>query len=142
MAKKKKGISKVISFKNESVIFDKEDFQIMDLALKYNPELRLSAGVLKRFKKSKIKYPIKSFDVMLKLMPKSSFRIEGHHFNEKFVKRYMRQEYFPINDDSDLINKCYLALISCKEDISWAARAPENGRELLIEYSKLTKTVQ
>ena len=131
--------SEGISFENKSVIFDSSDFKIMDTALNYNSELRLCAGVLKEVKKTKTKFPIETDKVLINLLPKSSMIVEGHYLNEKFIKRYLHHEFFPILNEDELIDVVYVALMTCKNDINWAAKAPSYARELLIEYSNLIK---
>ena len=124
---------------DEHIKFEHCDFEVMDLALNHIPELRLCAGIVKAARGIKLQYPIKSTEQLIKLMPKKEIFIEGHHIRAALIERYMPNEYFPITNERELITRCYLALMRCKDDIAWAARAPSYANILLKEYATLTK---
>ncbi|WP_225427696.1 hypothetical protein [Dyella tabacisoli] len=118
----------------ERVVFTPEDHAVMDAALDYSPELRLCAGIARVARKSKLKYPVKSVQDLLPLLPKKPVFAEGHHLRAGGIETYMRKEYFPIADERELISRCYLALMACNEAMRWAAMAPANAQTLLKEY--------
>lgn len=124
---------------HDKVVFTPEDLEVMDAALDYNPELRLSAGIAKVARREKLKFPVKSAQDLLRLMPKRSVLVEGHHLRASSIETYMRKEYFPIADERELISRCYLALMTCREQMRWAASAPENAQDLIKEYMRATQ---
>jgi hypothetical protein len=123
----------------EKIVFTPEDYAVMDAALDYSPELRLSAGIAKVARREKLAYPVKSVREILKLMPKRAVYAEGHHLRASSIEMYLREEYFPIANERELISRCYLALVTCNEQMRWAARAPENAQALIKEYKRATQ---
>ena len=132
-------IQEVVKQPYERIEFTPGDFEVMDLALDHIPELRLCAGIVKAAKSAKLPYPVKSREALVKLLPKKKIFVEGHHIRAALIERYMPGEYFPIANEKELIARCYLALMRCKEDMVWAARAPSYASSLLKEFSSLTK---
>jgi hypothetical protein len=123
----------------ERLEFSAEDYEVMDLALDHDPELRLCAGVARAARGAKLAFPIKSAKALVALMPKRNMFVEGHYIRPVLIERYMRQEYFPIANERELIARCYLALMRCKEDMAWAARAPAEAPSLIKEFGSLLK---
>jgi hypothetical protein len=123
----------------ERIEFDPDDFEIMDLALDHIPELRLCAGIVKTARRAQLQYPVKSSKALQALLPKKSMFVEGHHLHAALIERYMPTAYFPITNERELIARCYIALMRCREDISWAARAPSYASSLLKQYSSAAK---
>ena len=119
--------------RDKRIEFDREDFEALDLTLNQMPELRLCAGILKTARAAKVSYPIGSSQTLVKLLPSKEVFVEGHWIRRELIDRYMRTEYFPIKDEQELIARCYLALMRCREDMSWASRAPSYAAELLKE---------
>jgi hypothetical protein len=120
------------------VVFSPDDFEILDTVLKEVPELRLCAGILRAAKAAGVKYPIKSVDQLIALLPARQMYVEGHWFRPVLISRYLREEYLPIRSDEELVTCSYLALMRCKEDTRWAAHAPPYAKELLAELPKVT----
>jgi hypothetical protein len=119
--------------------FLETDFDILDAVLKEFPELRICVGVVKAVRAKGLKYPIKSPEILVRLLPKKKLAIEGHALRADLIERYMPKGFFPINNERDLIVRCYLALMRCKDDMSWAARAPAYGMSLLKEFQQLAE---
>ena len=124
---------------DERIEFDPDDFEIMNLALDHIPELRLCAGIVKTARRAQLRYPVKSSKALQALLPKKSMFVEGHHLSAALIERYMPIEYFPITNERELIARCYIALMRCRDDISWAARAPSYALSLLKEYLSSAK---
>ncbi|WP_026853522.1 hypothetical protein [Geothrix fermentans] len=120
--------------------FNRDDFEVLDIALKEAPELRLCAGVLRAAREAKIEYPITSVKQLIKLLPEQQMYIEGHWLRPVLIERYMRQEYLPIENEQDLVARCHLALIRCREDVRWAVHAPPYASELLAELPAIPQT--
>jgi hypothetical protein len=120
---------------DERIQFTPEDFEILDLALDQNQELRLCAGVVKAARKAGLKYPLESNKVLQGLVPKKKMMVEGHQLRAALIERYMPKEYFPINDERELIARCYVALVRCMGDMTWAAQAPPDATQILKEYA-------
>lgn len=125
---------------NQRLKFDRDDFEVLDIALKEVPELRICAGVLRAARAAKLEYPITSVKQLIKLLPEQQLYIEGHWLRPALIERYMRQEYLPIENEQDLVARCYLALIRCREDVRWAAHAPPYAAELLAELPSILQT--
>jgi hypothetical protein len=115
------------------------DFEVMDITLDQIPELRICAGILKATREAKLKYPVRSTEVLATLLPKGNIFAEGHQIGRALVERYMREEYFPIANERELIARCYVALMACRNDVAWAARAPAYAETLLKEYEMLQR---
>lgn len=123
----------------ERIQFDPDDFSVMDLALDHIQELRLCAGIVKAARRVKLRYPVKLPGQLASLLPKKSMYVEGHHLNAALIDRYMPSEYFPIANERELLSRCYVALMRCREDVNWAARAPSYATTLLKEYENAIK---
>jgi hypothetical protein len=117
--------------------FGQDDFEVLDVTLKQVPELRICAGVLRVARGSNLKYPITSVKSLMKLLPSRELYVEGHWLRPALIERYMREEYLPINNDEELVARCYLALMRCHEDVRWATHAPSYAAELLAELPKI-----
>lgn len=117
--------------------FDRDDFEVLDLVLKQSPELRICAGVLRAAKAAKLKFPITSVKQLIKLLPVREIYVEGHWLRPALIERYVREEYLPIRNDHELVARCYLALMRCREDVRWATHAPPYAEELLSELPKI-----
>jgi len=118
--------------------FSPDDFEVLDTVLKEVPELRLCAGILRAVRAAQIKYPIRSIDQLIELLPARQLFVEGHWFRPVLISRYMREEYLPIRSEEELVTCCYLALIRCREDTRWAAHAPPYAKELLSELPRVS----
>lgn len=136
---KNKVIRNTIKRIDERIEFDPDDFPVMDLALDHLPELRLCAGIVKAARKAQLQYPVKSSRALQRLLPKKSMFVEGHHLRPALIERYMPIEYFPIMNERELIARCYVALMRCRDDMNWAARGPSYASSLLKEYSSAVK---
>lgn len=136
---KKSTTKKKLCRLDATIEFDQSDFDLMDLALNYDQELRLCAGIVREARRKKLSFPLKSVKSLLSLLPSKSVFVEGHHLNEIFVERYMPKEYFPVSNEMELLSRCYLALVRCRSDVQWASRAPKYAQSLLKEYSKISK---
>lgn len=123
----------------ERIKFSPQDFEVMDAALNHIPELRICTGIARHARQAKLRYPVKSTEALIKLLPKRDVYVEGHHLKAPLIERYMAKEYFPIANERELISRCYLALMRCKDDMAWAARAPSYATRLLKEFSSLAK---
>lgn len=125
---------------NQRLEFDRDDFEVLDIALREVPELRICAGVLRAAREAKLEYPITSVNQLIKLLPEQQLYIEGHWLRPALIERYMRQEYLPIENEQNLVARCYLALIRCREDVRWAVHAPPYAAELLAELPAIPQT--
>lgn len=136
MSKKKKRVARDQT--SERIKLDESHADIMNLALDQCPELRICAGAVKAARENKVDYPIKSCKEIVKIMPQKELDIEGHCIRPGHIKRYMPKEYFPINDERELITRCFIALMRCKDDVSWAVRAPSYASKLLKEVAAIS----
>ena len=124
---------------DDRIAFGPDDLEVMDIALDQIPELRICAAILKTARASKLKYPVKSKEALTGLLPQKAVAAEGHRITPDLIDRYLRNEYLPIKNERELVARCYLAFVACREDISWAARAPEHAPALLKEYQLLQR---
>jgi len=116
--------------------FKPDDFDILDLTLNYIPELRICALAIKRARAAQVRYPLETADKLIGLLDDGQrFVGAGHRIKAEHVRAYMPQEFFPIEDESDLISKIYLALLRCKHEFAIAARVHPIT---LAELSSLT----
>lgn len=122
---------------NLRIEFSNDDFEVLDIVLKEVPELRLCAGILRAVRTAGVKYPIRTVDQLVALLPARQLFVEGHWFRPVLINRYLREEYLPIRTDEELVTACYLALMRCREDTRWAAHAPPYAKELLSELPKV-----
>ena len=117
--------------RDQRIEFDRDDFEVLEIALNQVPELRICAGILKAAKTAKVRYPINSLKPLIDLLPSKEVFVEGHSLRPALIDRYMRKEYLPIGNDQELIARCYLALMRCREDVTWAVHAPSYAAELI-----------
>lgn len=120
------------------VMLDDSDFEVMNLVLDQVPELRICAAIVKAAREQQMEYPFKSHDPLVKLLPEKIVLIEGHCIRPALIKRYMPEAYFPIQNEKELIARCYLAFMRCRADVSWAANAPSYATTLLEEYQSMS----
>jgi hypothetical protein len=125
---------------NQRIEFDAEDFEVLDLALDQVPELRICAGIVKAARASKLRYPVKSHSELERLLPAKEVVVEGHLLRSGLITRYMPKEFYPIHDERELITRCYIGLIRCREDLAWAARAPAYATSLLKELAETSES--
>lgn len=120
---------------NDRIEFDRKDFEILDLVLDQAPELRICAGVIKAARAAELSYPVKSVTALVKLLPEKEVRVEGRRLQPRHIKRYLPDEFFPVENERELVTRCYVALIRCRDDMAWAARAPAYAKSLLKEFN-------
>lgn len=119
--------------RDKKVVFEESDFSVLDLTLDQNPELRICAAVVKAARKSSVRYPIESASPLSGLLPRPGLFLEGHRLDREHVHRYLPKDFFPIRDERELIARCYVGLMRCKNEMAWAMRAPENATAILNE---------
>lgn len=117
------------------VEFEPEDFEVLDLALHQDRELRLCAAVVKAGRAARLRYPVKSAQALADLLPARVVTIEGHQLRAATVARYLPDAYFPIRTEADLIARCYLALRRCRGEMAWAASAPPEAKKVVAEFT-------
>ena len=129
---------KSVTGPNRRITFERKDFGILDLALDQSPELRICAGVVKVARAAKLKYPVTSSEALSGLLPVKQIVVEGHWLRAELIGRYLSKEFFPIRDERELITRCYVGLMRCREEMAWAARAPDHALSLLREFAQAT----
>lgn len=96
------------------VDFGPEDFEILNIALAFDPELRLSAFFLKRARETDLQYPVENPEQLVTLLGESRrVTLCGHSIHEQDVSRFMPREWFPIAHEGEFISRVYLALTRC-----------------------------
>ena len=103
--------------------FSADDFEVLDLVLGQNPELRVCAWALKQALAAKVKFPIKSARAVGALMRGKAFNAGGHSFTARDVPRLMPAEHFPIRNEGDLVSRVYIALIRCRHEHTMRAHS-------------------
>jgi hypothetical protein len=94
--------------------FEPEDFEVLELSLALIPEVRVCAQVLKWAREANLKYPVMSPAGLTTAMRRKTFTGGGHTLDAKGILTFMTSEYFPINDEGDLLSRSYMALLRCK----------------------------
>jgi hypothetical protein len=105
----------------KDIVFGKDDFEVLDLAVSLNPDLRISALAVKRARDAKLKYPIERVDALQLLLHKGVFKGGGHHILPDDVHHYMPEQFFPIDSEEELISRIYIALTRCRHEAAIAA---------------------
>jgi hypothetical protein len=100
--------------------FEPKDFEVLDLALNVDPELRLSALAVKRARQAGLKYPVTGADDLAALFDRSGFRGGGHTIVPADAAKYMPAEFFPIAHEGELVSRIYIALRRCNHEASLA----------------------
>jgi hypothetical protein len=136
---KKPQRSSAVKARDQRIKFDVNDFTILDLTLDQIPELRICAGIVKAARAAKLQYPVTSRAQLDRLLPDKEVVVEGHRLRQAHIARYMPKEFFPIADERELISRCYIGLLRCREDMAWAARAPAYATSLLEELEHVTR---
>ncbi|NOT08979.1 MAG: hypothetical protein HOP28_12340 [Gemmatimonadales bacterium] len=124
---------------SRGISFEPEDFEVLDLALNQDRELRLCAGAVKAARAADVRYPIRSARVLARLLPKRSVVVEGHHLRPGAIVRYLPEQYFPIRSEAELVSRCYVALVRCRGEMTWAAQAPPDPQAALAEFARTTR---
>jgi hypothetical protein len=96
--------------------FEPEDFEVLDIALRRDPELRLGAWAAKRRRQLGLTYPLVDIGALLDLMNAGEFVGGGYRISSEDVARYMPQKFFPINSDEDLIGRVRIALVRARQE--------------------------
>ncbi len=99
-----------------SLRFEPGDFEALDLALGQIPELRICAMALKRMRDTKLKFPIVDAKGLSGLLEKGRFEGGGHEFSSKDVATFMPPQFFPINDEGELVSRMYVGILRCKQE--------------------------
>jgi hypothetical protein len=122
--------------RSERLNFDTNDFEILDLVLDQAPELRICAGVIRAARTAQVQYPLTSAATLSKLLTSKEMFVEGHWLRPALIDRYLPKEHFPITSERELVTRAYVALLRCKADSAWAARAPSYAASLLTEHAE------
>jgi hypothetical protein len=103
--------------------FDPADFEVIDLTLGQIPELRICAVAVKRSRMAKLVYPIESAQGLFPLFEGKPFEGGGHRFSQADVPRFIAPEFFPINNETELISRIYIALVRCRHEDALRVRS-------------------
>ncbi len=116
--------------------FEECDVSALVAALGVVPELLVSAAAVKELRKRRVRFPIKTFRPIARILPEKVCQAHGHTFSAAHVKHYMTKELFPIQDELGLARAIYLALLRCNAAFAWAQQAPQNAEAVLCEYKQ------
>jgi hypothetical protein len=105
----------------KGIEFEQGDFDVLDLVLSLQPELRICALAVKRARTAGITYPIETVEVLSNLVGEG-FSGAGHRISIEDVPYFIPQVYLPIEHEGELVSRVYLGLIRCREEISLASR--------------------
>ena len=106
---------------NESeaeLVFAPQDFDLLDLALRQDPELRLAAWAAKRRRELGLAYPLSGPSSLVELMDNGEFVGGGYRILAEDVARYVSVEFFPIESDVALIGRIHMALVRARQESS------------------------
>jgi hypothetical protein len=121
------------------IVFQPEDFDILDLTLSLMPELRICAAAVKRARSAKLRYPISSPDQLNALLDNGKHASSGgHEIKAEDIPKYMPKEFFPIEHEGALISRIYIALIRCNQETMQKRVAPE----LLADFAAFSTKIQ
>lgn len=95
----------------ESLSFAPEDFEVLDMALHINPELRAVAYGLKLARAAGVQYPIASLDDMVAYIPSDRIKVAGYVATNESIRVIFPKEFFPIEDEFDLLRKTFLVAV-------------------------------
>jgi hypothetical protein len=108
--------SKVSYALTKSINFDSEDLEVLDLALHFNPELRLAAFGVKIARAAGAHYPITSIEEIIALIPSGRFEGAGHIVTAESTRIFFPGEFLPVEDEADLLMKMHIAFMRCREE--------------------------
>jgi hypothetical protein len=99
--------------------FTAEDADILDLVLHVQPELRICAEAVRQARQVGLQYPILSADVFLQRLVDRAGRFPGTatDVTAEAINRLFPAEWFPINDEIDLITRTHLAVQRCNQEL-------------------------
>lgn len=124
---------------NQVAHFDGEDLGILATVISLVPDLQVCALLLKHCLKRGIRFPVETSSQLTNLLDRKRLDVGGHSITEHNIARYITRELFPIGDARQLAQVIYLGLCRCREDMAWAARAPDHGLAILKQYRELVE---
>jgi hypothetical protein len=119
--------------------FDGEDLGTLATVVSLVPDLQVCALLLKNCLKRGICFPVETSGELTNLLDRKKLDVGGHSITEHNIGRYLTEELFPIGDARQLAQAIYFGLCRCREDLAWAARAPDHGIAILKHYQELVE---
>ena len=99
-----------------SIRFAPEDFEVLDLTLGQIPDLRVCAHILKKARQIELKYPVTGPRKLFKLLGNKSWSGGGYEIEAACIERFMVPQWFPLDNEGDLVSRIYLALMRCRQE--------------------------
>lgn len=108
-----------------------EDAEVMEVALSLVPEVRLCALALKWARAAKVHYPIMGVEDLVRAFPHQQFKGGGHFIDAQGIRTFLAKEYFPIENEGELLSRVYLALVRCRYEAAKAQSAKVTSTEVM-----------
>lgn len=101
----------------EDLRFGAEDVALLEQAVAISPELRIAVALVKRTRRAGLAYPVETVDPLVAVLDdRETISYLHHRIDEASVRRYMAPEWFPIKDETRLLQRMHLALMVCLQD--------------------------
>lgn len=117
------------------MVFEAPDLDLLNLAVKWVPELCIATWAAKRRRELGLGYPFAGPDDLLKLLAGKDFLGGGYRIRPEDVARYVPAVFFPISSDEDLIGKVRISLVRASQEHS-IAKSQTIGWGFMMEGGK------
>jgi len=109
--------------------FSREDAEILDLVLNIRPELRVCAEAVRQARRVGLQYPITSVAGFLQGLGPRPFPGIAVEIKDDDIRRLFPAEWFPIDDEVDLVMRIYLAIQRCQYEMTSELHEPGPAAE-------------
>jgi hypothetical protein len=97
----------------DEITFGAGDLDLLDLALRSSPELRLATLLVRCVRRSAVVFPIKTLEVLKDAIPGGELSALGHSVGPSEVELFFPAAFLPVESEADLLVKISATLRRC-----------------------------
>jgi hypothetical protein len=98
-------------------LFGAEDVELLQHVVELVPELLAVALAAKRARAMGLTLPVERVeDLLHALGEEESLTVGRHVLRREAISRFMPEWYFPIQDEDQLLRRCYVAMVACRQE--------------------------
>jgi hypothetical protein len=112
----------------EPIPFEREDFEVLDLALCLVPDLRICALALKQARRRQLAYPVKSVEDLIAHLDDGRLVAGRHVIDADEIRTYLHAGLFPLAHEGALLSAVYSGL--CRQRLEQAAASAVHRKTL------------
>jgi hypothetical protein len=96
-----------------------DDFELMRLAIESHPDVDVAIRLVKEARRRQLEYPVSSVEELTQLLKDgesvNAGELRRYVIDDEALRRRLPQEWFPIQDERELLRIVHLALAACRE---------------------------